>query len=251
MSKPWLYPVSIFHAREGAAANAFRYPGLYLCFPLAERARLASRLFGFNRFNLFGYCDRDHGNGGDPEAWVRQVLAEHGAQQVDGEILLMTMPRVLGFVFNPVSFWYCHDCRGGLRAVLCEVNNTFGERHCYIVQRPDQGVIDADTELHCAKVFHVSPFYGVAGSYRFRFPYAGAHRRVAIQYYHDDVLQLRTSIDGKALELSDRALISAFMRLGWSTVMVVLRIHWQALKLWLKGASFHSKPEPPQQEISS
>lgn len=251
MSKPWLYHSLIHHARVGKAANAFSYHGLFLCFPLAGRARLASRLFGLNRFSLFSYYDRDHGDGSDPESWIRDLLRGQGRADIDGEVLLQTMPRMLGFVFNPVSFWYCHDHAGALRAVLCEVNNTFGERHCYLVTPPDRGAITDRSELHCDKVFHVSPFFEVRGEYQFRFASDADGRRVAIDYYQDGQLVLRTLVKGAARELSDRALLGSFFRLGWATVMVVLRIHWQALRLWLKGATFFSKPEPPRKEISS
>jgi DUF1365 family protein len=252
VNRPWLYRGYIHHARQGKAANAFRYPGLFLCFPLAQREQMRSRLFGYNRFSLFGYHDADHGDRSpDPEAWVRGLLRREGLEQADGDIWLQAMPRILGFVFNPVSFWYCHDRDGQLRVVLCEVNNTFGERHCYLVSRPDHGVIDADCELVCDKVFHVSPFFEVRGEYRFRFLSKGVQRTVAIDYYQDQALVLRTSVSGQASALSDSQLLRSFFSLGWATLMVVLRIHWQALRLWLKGATFFSKPEPPHKEISS
>lgn len=251
MNKPWLYLGWVHHARSGKAANAFRYPGLFLCFPLAERERLRSRLFGYNRFGLFGFDDSDHGDGGDPELWLRGLLRSEGIMQADGAIWLMAMPRILGFVFNPVSFWYCHDRNDQLRAVVCEVNNTFGERHCYLVTPPQGGVIDANCELRCDKVFHVSPFFEVRGEYRFRFLNKPERRSVAIDYFQGGEAVLRTSISGEAAELSDSSLLHAFFSMGWATVMVVLRIHWQALRLWLKGATFFRKPEPPHKEISS
>jgi DUF1365 family protein len=251
VSRRWLYTGSVYHARHGVAANAFRYPGLFLCFPLAERQQLKGRLFGVNAFNLFAYHDADHGNGLDPEAWIRSILKVHGVDHADGDIRLMTMPRILGFVFNPVSFWFCHDSSGALRAVLCEVNNTFGERHCYLVTPPDGGLITPETTLVCDKVFHVSPFFPVRGEYHFRFFPRSNGLAVSIDYFQDQQLVLATSIAGKARELTTPALLSTFFRLGWATLMVVLRIHWQALRLWAKGATFHTKPEPPRKETSS
>ncbi|MFN3586320.1 MAG: DUF1365 domain-containing protein [Moraxellaceae bacterium] len=251
MSRPdWLYHGTVAHARLAPVTHRFRYPALFLCVPLSERARLRSRLFSLDRFNLFSLHVADHGDGGDPERWIRDVLRQHGLCAADGEVWLQTMPRVLGFVFNPVSFWYCHDRAGELRAVLCEVNNTFGERHCYLLTAPNNGVIGNDSELQARKVFHVSPFFAVQGEYRFRFMVSGARRTVCIDYHDEDAPVLKTVITGIPGTLDDRALVRAFLAFGWSTLMVVLRIHWQALKLWRKRVTFHRKPEPPLKEIT-
>lgn len=250
MNNAWLYRGKIGHARLGAQHNRFSYPGFFICFPIAHRAELNRRLFGVNRWNLFSYCDRDHGDGQDPEIWVRNILQQNRLDRADGEIWLQAMPRILGHVFNPVSFWYCHDCQGELRAVLCEVNNTFGERHGYLLSAPDQGVIGNDSELRSTKVFHVSPFYPVEGEYRFRFQRHDGFRRVSIDYWQHGELTLKTFVSGQAMALSDRHLLQTFLHLGWATVMVVLRIHWQALKLWRKGIRFHRKPHPPALEIT-
>ena len=250
MIKPWLYRGKVGHARLGAKTHAFAYDSLFICFPLQQRRELASKLFGYNRWNLFGYHDADHGDGRDPEAWIRGILSEHGVTSADGDIWLHALPRILGFVFNPVSFWYCHDSQQQLRAVLCEVRNTFGERHCYLLTAADQGVISADTTLHSEKVFHVSPFYPVNGEYQFQFAQKGDFRRVQIDYWQAGTLSLKTHVSGMALAMTDKNLLKAFVQLGWATLMVVLRIHWQALKLWRQGVTFHRKPVPPVMEIS-
>ncbi len=250
MIKPWLYRGKVGHARLGAKTNAFAYDSLFICFPLHQRRELASTLFGYNCWSLFGYHDADHGDGADPEAWIRAILNLHGITAADGDIWLQTLPRILGFVFNPVSFWYCHDRQQQLRAVLCEVRNTFGERHCYLLTAVDHGVITADTELHSEKVFHVSPFYPVNGHYQFQFARHGDFRRVQIDYWQDGELALKTHVSGTALALTDKNLLKTFIQLGWATLMVVLRIHWQALKLWRQGVTFHRKPVPPVMEIS-
>ena len=184
------------------------------------------------------------------QADLDAALAAH-RDDADGEIWLQTQPRILGFVFNPVSFWYCHDHNQQLRAVVCEVNNTFGERHCYLLTAADQAVISAASPLHCQKMFHVSPFFPVDGEYRFRFHQQDNKRTVAINYWHNQQLRLKTVITGSAMPLSPANLVKTFARLGWNTALVVSRIHWQALKLWRKGAVFHRKPVPPHLEISS
>lgn len=252
MDKRWLYTGSVFHRRYGAVEHAFRYPALFLCFPLSGRDRLAGGLMGYNRFNLFSFHEADHGDGKDALAWIHGVMREAGLAPVtDGDIWLQTQPRVLGFVFNPVSFWYCHDRDGRLRVVLAEVNNTFGERHGYLLTAPDQGEITSRTEPVCRKVFHVSPFMAVEGEYRFRFHRDDHRRTVGINYHGDGALKLKTVVTGEARPLTAAELLKALASQGWSTLLVVLRIHGQALKLWRKGAVFHRKPAPPEMEITS
>jgi DUF1365 family protein len=135
-----------------------------------------------NRFGLLAFHDRDHGDGGaDALAWIEALLASEGVADADGEIWLHTYPRVLGYVFKPVSFWYCHRADGSLAAVVAEVNNTFGERHCYLLDEPG---LAWGRELRARKVFHVSPFCQVEGRYRFRFMRT-AERTVA-RIDHDD-----------------------------------------------------------------
>jgi DUF1365 family protein len=250
MDKQWLYRGTVSHARLLPQEHRFSYPAFFICFPLREKYRLQSRLFSLNRFNLFSYHEADHGDGKDGEAWVRRILAAHDVSSADGEIRLLCLPRMLGFVFNPVSFWLCHDSNGGLRIILCEVNNTFGERHSYLLQAADNMAITSHTELQAKKVFHVSPFFPVRGEYHFRFQQNIEQRSASIHYLEDGVLLLKTAISGKAQTLDDRHLLRLFFALGWSSLLVVLRIHWQALQLWLKGIPFHRKPSPPAQEIS-
>ena len=251
MNKPWLYKGKVGHARIGAVANAFSYDSLFICFPIQRRQELASTLFGYNQWRLFAYYDADHGDGGNPESWIRNILQSHQIDFADGDIYLHALPRILGFVFNPVSFWYCHDRENQLRAVLCEVNNTFHERHCYLLTAEDKGVISAHTVLKREKLFHVSPFYPVEGHYEFSFAQQMSFRRVQIDYWQGDQLSLKTHVSGSALPLNDFNLLKLFFQLGWATFVVVARIHWQALKLWRKGVRFYRKPTPPSLEISS
>lgn len=249
MSESWLYRGTVVHTRLLPHRHHFRYPAFFICFPLSRKAELKQRLFSLNRFNLFSFHDVDHGDGREGDAWVREILARFGVQ-ADGEIWLQAQPRMLGFVFNPVSFWFCEDRDAQLRAVLCEVRNTFGERHCYLLTAPGNGVIAADTDLRAQKVFHVSPFFDVEGEYRFRFRLEAQRRTVRIDYWVKDQPTLMTAITGEALPLASGSLLRTAAGLGWATVLVVVRIHWQALKLWLKGTRFHTKPLPPHQEIS-
>lgn len=247
---------SVRHARLRPAAHRFAYASFFLRLPL--RALTAQpwsmRWLARNRFGLFAFNDADHGDGGAPLAWIEGVLARADITDADGEIWLHTFPRVLGYVFNPVSFWFCHRADGALRAVVCEVNNTFGERHCYLLAHDDGRPLRWGEELTATKVFHVSPFCAVSGRYRFRFMLArsDAHTsaeppRFVARIDHDDAHGplLLTSIEGRLAPLTDRALLRAFFGYPGFTLGVIGRIHWQALRLWLKRVPFFRKPEPP------
>ncbi len=214
-------------------------------------------LFSRNRFNLLSFHDADHGDGKqDLPGWIDSLLQGEGVLDADGEIWLQAMPRVLGFVFNPVSFWFCHRADGALRAVLCDVRNTFGERHFYLL---DQGAAIANgAELRARKVFHVSPFCAVEGGYRFRFTRVLRERDGAVHdtsvacIDYDDAAGalLLTSLSGSAAPITAANAARAFFGYPLMTFGVVARIHLQALRLWLRRVPFISKPVPPQQKVT-
>lgn len=246
-----LFKAKVMHRRLRPKENAFTYPATYVAYTLGEK--LETRLLKKNRPGLYSVYDKDHGpqDGSPLLPWIRGILAEHGlAEAADGEVWLVAHPRMLGYAFNPVSFWLCFDTRESLRAVLAEVNNTFGDRHCYLIAHPDGKVIEKGDVLEAAKLFHVSPFLPVEGGYRFRFHAAREALGFWIDYSDKDGLMLHTSLTGRLLPLTDAALLRHFLRAPLMTFFVVLRIHWQAVKLWAKRARFHRRPEPPKQEIS-
>ncbi len=242
---------SVMHARRFPAQNRFVYPLFYLRLPLTRLEALDGPLFGVNRPRPISFRYRDHGarDGSHPLVWVRRVLARAGVA-ADGEVVLQTMPRLFGFVFNPVSFWFCHDRAGELRAVLCEVNNTFGERHNYLVAHPDGRPIRPGETLRADKVFHVSPFFPVRGEYRFRFSRRGRVGAVAIDYHEGGRLALATRLSGAEHPLAAGMLARALTQFPLMTLAVVARIHWQALRLWLRHVPFHRKPEPPLEQTT-
>jgi DUF1365 family protein len=243
---------NVMHSRLRPRRNRFRYRVFFLRVPVDRPEALERPLLSVERFNLFSFHRGDHGprDGSALEPWIRALLAREGIDSADGEIWLQTFPRVLGYVFNPVSFWLCHDRAGALRAVLCEVNNTFGEHHNYLLAHPDhRPIVDGD-RLAARKVFHVSPFCEVRGGYRFRFQFREGACAVRIDYHDADGLLLATAVSGRPAPLGTRNLLRAFVLYPWMTLGVILRIHWQALRLWLKGVPFHAKPFPPSEETT-
>lgn len=231
------------HARLRPARNSFVYATYFLMLPMRSLRTHASGALARNRFGLISFHDRDHGDGrADSLSWLEELLAGEGIGDADGEIWLQCYPRVLGVTFKPVSFWYCHRADGTLAAVVVEVNNTFGERHCYLLRGTK---LAYGQELHAAKVFHVSPFCAVEGGYRFRFMRT-PDRTVARIDHHDDAGPLlETSISGRLEPLTATSIRKAFFGMPMMTLGVIARIHWQALKLWIKRVPFFHKPAPP------
>ena len=244
---------AVMHERHVQAHNRFIYPTAFLRLPLSRLATLRAPLLGIERASVFSFRNRDHGarDGSPLLPWIQTLLRAQGlAELCDGEIVLQTMPRIFGFVFNPVSFWFCHDRAGALRVVLAEVSNTFGERHNYLVHHPDQRPIVAGDELRATKCFHVSPFFPVRGEYRFRFEQRGAVHAVSIDLWDGGELQLSTRLSGRAQALDGGAMRKWLARQPFMTLGVVARIHWQALRLALRRVSFFRKPPPPIEETT-
>ena len=244
---------AVMHERRVPWIHRFTYPVRFLRVPLSQWDHLQVRGLGIDRAGLLGLHRRDHGprDGSPLLPWIRELQRQRGLADVcDGEVVLQTYPRVLGFVFNPVSFWLCHDGAGALRAVLAEVNNTFGEGHNYWVVRNDLGPIGADEVLLAEKVFHVSPFFPVSGEYRFRFDQRDGLSVVCIDYWDQGTLQLMTRIGGRLEPLDAKGLRRWVLGFPLLTVGIVWRIHWQALRLWLRGATFFRKPPAPRQRTS-
>ncbi len=236
-----------FHGRKGAVENAFRYRVDYVV--LDPEAAVRAPLFRRNRGGLISLHDRDHGGApkdGRGAEWVREVLAAH-APGVTGRLLLMAQPRVLGHVFNPVSFWLCHHEDGWLAAVVAEVTNTYGDRHSYLCHRPDFGPIGPEDLLTASKVFHVSPFQPVEGDYEFSFYIKPEAVHIRILYRRGNG-GLVATLTGPRKPLTARGALAMTLRLGSRRVLAL--IHWQALKLWWKGATFRSRPLPPADEVS-
>ena len=242
----------VAHFRKRPARHSFVYPVFCLRVPLAKIDELSGPLFGVDRFNLFSLRRRDFGprDGTSLEAWARKILADGRVAEADGEIVLQAFPRMLGYAFNPIGIWYCHDREGKLRAVIAEVSNTFGEHHNYLVANADRRPITPGDWLTARKVFHVSPFCEVEGHYRFRFTERGEHHTARIDYHDRDGLLLVTSISGDERPVTTGLLARTFLAYPFMTLFVIGRIHWHALRLWAKRVPWFRKPEPPLQETT-
>ncbi len=235
------------HTRLKPVRHAFVYATYFLLLPMRSLQRTPAPALARNRWAPLSFADADHGDGRGAEhggalAWLDALLQAEGITDAQGEVWLHTYPRVWGFTFKPVSFWYCHHADGHLRAVLVEVNNTFGERHCYLLDAPQFGV-----EQRARKVFHVSPFCPVEGGYRFRFMLTPDLSRTLARVDFDDPAGplIQTSVSGALQPLTAQSTRQALLRYPLMTLAVVLRIHWQAAKLFVKKAPFFRKPTPP------
>jgi DUF1365 family protein len=241
----------VMHARLRPALNRFVYPVFYVRLNLGqlESCRRASRWFGIDRWRPLSLRLRDYGprDGSSLLDWMRALLASHNIA-ADGDIWLQTFPRVFGYMFNPVSFWHCHDAQGRLCAVLAEVNNTFGETHRYLLTLG--GADGQHRSVIAAKQMHVSPFCAVEGHYRFRFRLGASAHSTSIDHYDHQGLLLRTAVSGRVEPLTDRSVLAALLRFPLLGVGIVARIHWQALRLWCKRVPFFRQPQAPLQSTT-
>ncbi|MDE4173394.1 DUF1365 domain-containing protein [Phaeobacter sp. PT47_59] len=237
------------HARRGSIRNAFRYGVDYVL--IDPESDAGPGLFSRNRFNLASVDDRNHGGpvgAGRGLPWAQEVFARAGLNLEGLRILLLTQPSFLWYTFNPVSFWLAMEGED-LRAVIAEVSNTFGDRHSYLCHRDGFAPISGPDEITARKIFHVSPFQKIAGEYRFHFDIRTDRIaiRIALEDGADGVI---ATLAGRRQPLSNASLLRASLRRPLGAFRTIALIHWQALKLKLKGAPYRRRPLPPKQEVS-
>ena len=238
-----------FHGRKGAVTNSFRYGVDYIL--LDPATANGPSLFSVNGRNVISLHDTDHGGQpgqGRGADWVRDVLAAHGLPGAD-RIQLLAQPRVLGHVFNPVSFWLCHDGAGALRVVIAEVSNTYGDRHSYLCHRPDLAPLGREDTVQATKIFHVSPFQPVEGGYAFRFDIRDDRIGIWIDYTAGSGGLIAT-LTGRRVPLTNGGILRACLRRPFGSRRVLALIYWQAAKLYWKGAGFRHRPLPPTDEVT-
>lgn len=248
-----LYFGAVMHRRLRPFGHRFDYRVFSLLLDLDELPEMSRRLalFSHNRWNLFSFQNRDHGprDGSPLRPWIEAQLAARGIDLEGGQIKLLCFPRVLGYVFNPLSIWFCHHRDGSLRAILYEVRNTFGDKHGYLIpldprQDPKAPILQA-----CDKRFYVSPFIGMESHYRFRLKQPDENLSVLIRQSVPEGELLLATWTGKRRALTGRSLALAFFRFPLMTFKIIAAIHWQALKLWRKGARYNARPQSPEEEV--
>lgn len=242
-----LYHGTVVHQRFRPKPHRLSYRVFAMLLDLDEIPLLGRnlRLFSHNRFNLFSFLDRDHGDGdGSPlREWVSRTLAAGGIRDADGPVRLLCYPRIMGYVFNPITVYFCHRSDLTLAAVVYEVNNTFGQRHSYVVPVP---VGAEGTVRHaCPKRFYVSPFIAMEAEYHFRIRPPADRAVVAIDETDAQGRLLFASFAAHRHRLDDRSLAAAFLRHPLMTLKVMAGIHWEALRLWQKGVPLVRRPAPP------
>ncbi|MES0825811.1 DUF1365 domain-containing protein [Ruegeria sp. SCP11] len=238
-----------FHGRKGVIQNSFRYSVDYILLD-PEGSINTPALFSVNRPNITNWRDRDHGGvpgQGRGAAWLRDQFEQMGVAQPD-RITLLTQPRVLGHVFNPVSFWFCFDTKSQLYAVVAEVTNTYGTRHSYLCHNAEFAPIRPSDRILADKLMHVSPFQKIEGSYTFRFDYRCDRVGVWIDYGRENGGLIAT-LTGPRAPLTNRTILWSLMRRPFGARRAFFLILWQALKLRVKKARFRpfrSAPVPEQ-----
>jgi len=252
MSGSALYMGAVVHARLRPVRHRLRYRMMFMLLDLDELPALDRRLtlFGYNRRGLLSFHDADHGDGSPRtlRAHVEAHLRQAGIDPTGGRISVLCMPRVLGMVFNPISVFLCHGADGVLRAVLYEVNNTFGQRHAYLI--PVEGPVDGTVRQRCDKRFFVSPFMEMRLSYAFRLSLPAEKMSLAIDAHDAAGPILSAAFTGRRRRLDDRALLLAFLGQPLQALRVLGGIHWEALRLWAKGLRLHDRPEPPADPVT-
>lgn len=247
-SNSCLYTGTVMHRRFKPKQHRLSYRVFWALLDLDELPALARKLRLFSRegFNLFGFYNADHGDGSATplRTQVEAHLTKTGIDLDGGSIRLLCMPRLLGFAFNPISVYYCYHRDGRLTALLYEVHNTFGERHSYLIPVED-GASTEPLEQRCLKAFYVSPFMDMDISYTFRLQPPAERIALVIDGADSQGRVITASLAGERRELTDGALLASFAAFPLLTLKVVAGIHWEALKLWIKGMRLRPRPPAP------
>lgn len=247
MTQSAIYNGTVMHARLKPMGHRFSYRVYSLLLDLDNLSTATkSAVFSHNRFNLLSFYDKDHGagDGRNVREYINQLLEGAGHPQ-PFRIELLCYPRILGWVFNPLSVYYCYDANNVITALVYEVRNTFGERHTYVAPimagEMHQGYIRQERD----KRFYVSPFIDMQARYHFRMTTPSDSLTLRILEHDEEGPLLSATFSGKRVPLATTNLLKAFIQVPLQTLKIVGGIHWEAFKLWKKGAKFHKRPARP------
>lgn len=244
-----LYPGKVMHQRLMPFGHRFSYSVFSLLVDVDQLAELGrmSRLMSVNKPGVLSFRESDHVE--EKKETLRQfadrLLAQAGIGKPAQRVLLLAYPRIFGYVFNPISVFFAYDEHGELIALIYAVRNTFGERHNYVAPVLPGEAGPAGIRQTRAKIFHVSPFVGMSARYYFRILPPGRAVRLRIHETEGDAPLLAATFSGNAEPLTDARLAAFLLRFPFMTLKIVAGIHWEAMKLWCKGAIFHKSPPPP------
>ncbi len=248
-----LYISDVMHRRLTPVRYKFSYRVFGLLSNLDHLNELGSlsTFISYNRFNLFSFYDADHGpeDGSDLKRWIKRHLSESNITNENITVYLHGMPRVLGYTFNPISYWFCYSEQQQLLAILVEVNNTFGDKHSYLLDAneiPEHASVRANKK----KNLHVSPLIDMDAEYYFKISPPGDTFTAAIKETQNQELFLVAAQHGHKKSITSASLLKVFFGLPFMTLKVISMIHWQALKIYLRGGKFYKRPAPPREEVS-
>lgn len=250
---PYVLESTVWHRRMHPVVHDFSYKVYYLAFNPRTSDTLERGPMRVNRRGLLSFRDGDYGarDGSACYRWAERVFEACQIPTHDCALALITMPRVLGYGFNPVSFWLLLEGKTTLRAVIAEVTNTFGESHSYVLAHEDNRPIASDDVLMASKHFHVSPFLATEGDYHFRFSIR--EHGLSVMIDHTDAegnMKLKTSLRGNLRPYTTMRIWRMFIRYPLVPLKVVALIHYHALRLWLKKVRYIRKPTPPNFEVT-
>jgi len=244
-----LYPGEVMHHRLKPFGHRFTYKVFSLLIDIDRLPELGrmSRLLSVNKGNLASFHESDHveRQGETVRQFADRLLAGAGLGDKASRILLLAYPRIFGYVFNPISVYFCYDVDERLIALIYAVRNTFGERHTYVAPIEPGDLTEAGVRQSRTKIFHVSPFIDMGARYNFRILPPGKAVRLRIHETERGEPLLAATFVGEARTLDTRTLAICLLQFPLMTWKIVAGIHWEALKLWLKGARFHRSPPPP------
>ena len=251
MPENCIYIGKVFHKRHIPFEHAFTYRVFTLLIDIDDLPALSKRLktFAFNRFNVFSLYNKDHAkrDGSDIRPWIETAAKEKNIDIKGGKIFMLAFPRILGYVFNPITLFFCYDRNEKLKAVLHEVKNTFGGQHGYLLPVEET---TGTLKQECEKIFHVSPFIHMDCTYKFRLKEPEEFLDFSIHQFTTDEKILTATWDGNRIALSDKNLLKTLITHPLLTLKIIMGIHWQAFKLWTKGAKYISSPPLPKRDIS-